>query len=279
MVLSWLSWRWTSSHRSFAAVLLVSTLIITLRALVRPPSFTTTRPFEIYLDFVTTDAGNTPARRPLGTHTVADGLLVVNPDGPHPIFQLIRDAEAAWEAKRARASTTLDEAVQEYRRRYRRAPPLGFDQWCVWPRWWCSSFDQRIPGRWDYVVQHRVQLPDEYDEIYDDLEHFWGIDPAELARTQAALENQPGVLTVAKIEGQAHLKVVGSTLPQERPTLRGTIDKILTLLNDVAEDLPPLRFTLSPYDNPGKVTDWRVKNMAREAAANGTSMSVRFLTF
>ena len=67
-----------------------------------------------------------------GKHTIApDGLLIVNPNGPHPIFQLIRDAEAAWEAKCTRASKTLDEAVSEYKRRYRRAPPIGFDKWCV----------------------------------------------------------------------------------------------------------------------------------------------------
>lgn len=66
----------------------------------------------------------------LENHTYTnDGLLVVNPNGPHPIFELMRDAEAAWDAKLARASKTLEEAVTEYRRRYRRAPPLGFDKW------------------------------------------------------------------------------------------------------------------------------------------------------
>ncbi|KAF8625396.1 hypothetical protein AX15_005402 [Amanita polypyramis BW_CC] len=69
-------------------------------------------------------------KRPLEKHTYRpDGLLEVNPDGPHPIFKLIRDAEAAWEAKHSRASKTLEQAVREYRRRYRRDPPRGFDHW------------------------------------------------------------------------------------------------------------------------------------------------------
>ena len=86
-------------------------------------------------EFVGVDpTGSEPAPKQqgaeLGKHTITpDGLLIVNPNGPHPIFQLIRDAEAAWEAKCARASKTLDDAVSEYKRRYRRAPPLGFDKW------------------------------------------------------------------------------------------------------------------------------------------------------
>ena len=111
MVLAWVTLRRPVPHRSLAAILLVFVLTISLRSLIRPHS---------------------DPEPELGRHTLTpDGLLVVNPRGPHPIFQLIRDAEIAWEAKRARASNTLDAAVAEYRRRYRRAPPLGFDKWCV----------------------------------------------------------------------------------------------------------------------------------------------------
>lgn len=69
---------------------------------------------------------------PLGTHHYGDdGLLVVNHDGPHPIFELIQRAEEAWTRKLDRASKTLEEAVAEYKRRYKRPPPLHFDIWCV----------------------------------------------------------------------------------------------------------------------------------------------------
>jgi hypothetical protein len=119
-----MAFAWVTLHkfvplRSLAAILLVSALTFSIRTLVRAHSNPS---FEL--------VGSEELRK----HTVTpDGLLVVNPRGPHPIFQLIRDAEIAWEAKRARASTTLDAAVAEYRRRYRRAPPLGFDKWCVVP--------------------------------------------------------------------------------------------------------------------------------------------------
>lgn len=60
-----------------------------------------------------------------------DGLLGVNPEGRHPIFDLVERAEREWERKLSKASKSLDEAVAEYRRRYGRKPPKGFDQWCV----------------------------------------------------------------------------------------------------------------------------------------------------
>lgn len=60
---------------------------------------------------------------------ISDGLLQVNMEGAHPIFELISRAEKEWEAKLRGASKTFQEVVQEYRRRYKRAPPKGFDLW------------------------------------------------------------------------------------------------------------------------------------------------------
>ena len=130
--------------------------------------------------------------------------------------------------------------------------------------------------RWDYVVRHRVQLPDEYDEIFEDIEPFWGIDPHELARTQQELEMHDDVVTIQKTDAHPRLEVVRSTLPQDRQNLQAEINKIVALLGEVEQDLPPLRFTVSPLDNPNMFSNWEIKTMALEAAANGTSMFARF---
>jgi hypothetical protein len=58
-----------------------------------------------------------------------DGLLEVNPDAQHPIYGLIDEAKLAWEDKLARQSKSLREACLEYKRRYHRNPPPGFDKW------------------------------------------------------------------------------------------------------------------------------------------------------
>jgi len=63
----------------------------------------------------------------------SDGLLEVNYDGPHPIFELVREAEKLWTEKLQRASKSLVDAVGEYQRRYKRDPPKGFDLWYTLP--------------------------------------------------------------------------------------------------------------------------------------------------
>ena len=126
--------------------------------------------------------------------------------------------------------------------------------------------------RWDYVVRHRVQLPDEYDEIFQDIEPFWGIDPRELARTQQELEIQDGVVTVEKTHTHPLFEVVRSTLPEHRQGLQNEVADILALVREVEHDIPPMRVTFSPFDNPEMFSDWRIKSMALQAAANGTSM-------
>jgi hypothetical protein len=68
---------------------------------------------------------------PLQPHVFrSDGLLEVNPNGRHPMYDLIERAEAGWAEKLKMQSKSLDEAVLEYERRYHRAPPKGFDDWC-----------------------------------------------------------------------------------------------------------------------------------------------------
>lgn len=68
-----------------------------------------------------------------GRHEIKNGLLKVNlslPVSQHPIKQLIREAQTKWAAKNAKQSTTLKQAVEEYKRRHQgNLPPLGFDKW------------------------------------------------------------------------------------------------------------------------------------------------------
>lgn len=45
--------------------------------------------------------------------------------------------------------------------------------------------------RWDYVKKHKVQLPDEYDRIMQDIEPLWGYPPEYLQKRQAEDEETP----------------------------------------------------------------------------------------
>jgi hypothetical protein len=82
----------------------------------------------------------------------------------HPILRLLADAEEKFRAKLTRQSRSLKEAVKEYKRRYGRDPPKGFDAW------------------WKFAKDHNVRLVDEYDGLMEDLEPFWSISGQELRR-------------------------------------------------------------------------------------------------
>ncbi|KAI6038342.1 glycosyl transferase family 90-domain-containing protein [Pisolithus marmoratus] len=198
-----------------------------------------------------------PSRETLSLqeHTyTSDGLLTVNPNGPHPIFELMQNAEAEWDRKLARASTTLAEAVAEYRRRYSRAPPLGFDKW------------------WEFVVEHNVQLPDEFDEIYRDIEPYWGLDPEDIVRSAEEAETRDSTFTLAKTSSNDGLEIVYSTFTGADDSFLERVAAIIDLTQDFGSDLPPMRILFHPHDTPAMHTDWRIKQMALDAAARGRTI-------
>jgi len=82
----------------------------------------------------------------------------------HPIPALIAAADERYYAMRSRQSSTLAQAVDEYKRRYRMPPPPHFDRWYAFAR------------------ARNVVLIDEYDTIYHSLKPFWGLPPHEIRR-------------------------------------------------------------------------------------------------
>lgn len=77
-----------------------------------------------------------------------------SPSPQHPIFDLIKRSEKQWTDKLKSQSKTLGEATAEYRRRYKRHPPKGFDEW------------------WRFAVENKIILKDDYDQIDRDLQVF-----------------------------------------------------------------------------------------------------------
>jgi hypothetical protein len=75
----------------------------------------------------------------------------------HPIPHLMDDAERRFRALLSRQSRSLGAAVKEYKRRYGRNPPKGFDEW------------------WRFAQANKVKMIDEYDGLISDLEPYWGM--------------------------------------------------------------------------------------------------------
>lgn len=84
--------------------------------------------------------------------TAKSGLSPFDPFAPssqngshptHPILGLLVEGERKWADLVERQSRTLEEAVVEYKKRYGRNPPKGFDHW------------------WSFAQGAQVLLPDE----------------------------------------------------------------------------------------------------------------------
>lgn len=80
----------------------------------------------------------------------------------HPIEDLVLKSRAEFSAMVERQSKSLPDAIQEYQRRYHRAPPPGFDLW------------------YQMAQEANTTLIDEYDLLMQDLEPFWGMSAQEL---------------------------------------------------------------------------------------------------
>lgn len=52
----------------------------------------------------------------------------------HPIAELMENAQKEWDEKVARQSKTAEEAIEEYKRRYKREPPYGFTEWFAYAK-------------------------------------------------------------------------------------------------------------------------------------------------
>jgi len=135
--------------------------------------------------------------------------------------------------------------------------------------------------RWKYVAENNVQLPDEYDQIYHDLEPFWGIDPNDLHRIQRNWEAQADSLTIGKDTFDELVSTKNYSLPTSDPSpygLAGNVHQIMDLLRDVEHFIPPFHATFSPHDNPNLLRDYELKKLALEAAKSGKcTLKIQFL--
>ena len=91
------------------------------------------------------------------------------------------------------------------------------------------------------MKRHNVQLPDEYDDIYRDLEPFWGISPKDLLAIQTDLESQTDSYTVGKdaTHGVAIVKTSFREGAYDQ-LIKGT-ERIVDILKDIEDHLPPFR--------------------------------------
>ncbi|GAA6056634.1 hypothetical protein JCM3770_006321 [Rhodotorula araucariae] len=176
---------------------------------------------------------------------------------PHPIHYLIREAGAAWQAKVARQSTTLAEAVAEYQRRYRQAPPRGFDAWFA------------------FAQNNSVQLLDEYDSIHERLQPYAALRPEVLRERSAILQNTSQwdgqELWIHQHTVTISVEDLGRKIEAKGPMRSANFrsDQVMSLLDGIAQFLPDLNITITGHDVPWIVIAGEHRKMHVEAAEKG----------
>lgn len=117
-----------------------------------------------------------PDNFPVNTDLKSDAILnaalknnsrVLGALEEHPITLLMDDAEKQFRNKLSRQSRSLKAAVAEYKRRFGRAPPKGFDAW------------------WKFVEENGVKMVDEFNGLMEDLAPFMDMS-GEQFRARAA---------------------------------------------------------------------------------------------
>jgi hypothetical protein len=152
----------------------------------------------------------TPSNRPPQSHHEPPSY----PATSHPMWGLITHSQKEFEDLKARQSTTLQEAVAEYRSRYGIPPPPNFDKW------------------YNFAKENNIQLIDEFDTIHQLLTPFWGLKPATIrARAREALGYDNNLLGVLIRHGNITKIDAGREWMQD--ALKGMTEKFVSHLPDM----------------------------------------------
>ena len=168
----------------------------------------------------------------------------------HPIWDLTKDAENVFEKTLGKQSTSLDQAVKEYRRRYGIPPPPKFDKW------------------YEFAKEKGVQLIDEYDTIYQSLTPFWGLTPSTIrGRAQEAQGFGNNLLNIMIRNGEVTKVEGGGEWYEEN--VPGMMKGFLKHLPDMdlcfnTHDEPRV---IIPYDDLSRLVDDATKNTMPAANA------------
>ncbi|RDX45857.1 capsular associated protein [Lentinus brumalis] len=154
----------------------------------------------------------------------------------HPIPKLMADAEASYRQLLSRQSQTLEEAVREYERRYRRKPPRGFDDW------------------WRFARNNSVVMIDEYDNIDEDLAPFWEIS-AEQLRWRASLAGYLPFVDVVRVKDGKAI-AVNIVDGEESEAVSARAKGFLSMLANFQDRLPDLEFPINAMAEGRILVPW-----------------------
>lgn len=159
-------------------------------------------------------------------NTGTDREKYPSPRPDHPIDHLIRAATEELDGLLAKETKTLSGAAQAYRERRGRQPPPGFDAW--------FEFAQNNSA---------ILVEDFWDQIYDDLNPFWGVPPQQIREQANVYKFRLSVREHAAAQHGDGEKRIWLDLWQE-------------LVQTIAEYLPDVDMPINEMDESRMVVPW-----------------------
>ncbi|GMK56893.1 hypothetical protein CspeluHIS016_0307330 [Cutaneotrichosporon spelunceum] len=167
----------------------------------------------------------------------------------HPIPKLMADAREAFDTKVKRQSKTLGEAVREYRRRYKRDPPAGFDRW------------------FEFAKTHKAVMIDEYDQLSRDLEPFWQLTGKDLRKRCVDVGYLPSVDLVRIENGK--VRTIDINHGHDDAEVGARAKGFSVMLKKFVKDLPNMDFPINEKAEGRILVPWEEKlypELAKDAA-------------
>lgn len=164
----------------------------------------------------------------------------------HPVDMLISDATNRYNEylNSATSSVNLSAAVDNYRIRYKRDPPPGFDHW------------------YNYATLRDSVIIDDFDRINEDLSPYWALSPLEIRqRTWLAISNPwNDVASISIRQGKAE---IGSNI---LPTHRWMLDGVVEMINHFDQWLPDMDISFNINDESRVSLPYEASQKLREKA-------------
>ncbi|KIL58205.1 glycosyltransferase family 90 protein [Amanita muscaria Koide BX008] len=152
----------------------------------------------------------------------------------HPIQKLTDEAEAQYKKKLKSQSKTLKAAVSEYKRRYKRNPPNGFDKWFM------------------FAQQNDVIMMDEYDGLMQDLEPFRQMSGEELRKRSRQVAELPSIDLLRIESGTAKIMPNGFNDTEGSARASGFAE----MLQRFVQKLPDMDFPINAKAEGRVLVSW-----------------------
>ncbi|EIW66773.1 hypothetical protein TREMEDRAFT_70041 [Tremella mesenterica DSM 1558] len=165
----------------------------------------------------------------------------------HPFYELMEKAEDNWNHLISTQSKSLEQAYNQYRKRYNIKPPIGFDSWFL--------FNQ----------QNDIKIKDEFNFLMKDLLPHLSLKPEIFIKRSEELENKPFTYTL-EIDKEKPTIVKGPRAKNFRP---GQMKEMIDSFKEWLPDGFKLKITGSDHDTGSQVLGRDQRERAMELVKMG----------